>query len=107
MLRACEFVFLSPSTLGRRKYRRVCREMGLEPSGRGYGVLLCVDQDGNEVTKLTTDPSYLSMAVAAIAQFHVLRGPDADQEENVTRLDGRKFELTRAGWPTQLLGAGA
>ncbi len=47
------------------------------------------------------------MAVAAIAQFHVLRGPDADQEENVTRLDGRKFELTRAGWPTQLLGAGA
>jgi hypothetical protein len=107
MYRACEYVFLTPSALGTRRYRRVCEEFRLEPLPCGYGALLCRDSDGHEVTKLTTDPAYLRAAIAAISDLHrLLADQDGQPVQNVTELDGSKFTITRAGWPTQHCRAG-
>jgi hypothetical protein len=96
MYRACEYVFLTPAALGRRRYRAVCAEFDLEPTPRGYGALLCLDDSGAEITKLTVDPGYLRMVVQTICHLPVL-----GDGSRSTRVDPQRFALTRRGWPVQ------
>ena len=98
MYRARAFVFLTPKALGRRRYRRVCSEFGLEPVPSGYGALLCHDDEHREITELTPDPGYLSTIVSSLCELHRLRQRDTDEP---ARIDEAKFPLARAGWPTR------
>jgi hypothetical protein len=100
---AREYVFLTPTALGRRRYRAVCAEFGLEPRSRGYGALLCHDENGAEITKLTADPDYLRMVVATIWHLPKLRERG---KAKATTLAPERFPLTRTGWPTQLCRCG-
>jgi hypothetical protein len=95
---ACEYVFLTPTALGRRRYRAVCGEFDLEPVASGYGALLCHDDQGREVTKLTADPDYLRTVVETIWQLRAIRTAGG---AHATQVNAERFALTRPGWPTQ------
>lgn len=94
---ARHYVFLTPVALGRRRYRAVCAEFDLRPVARGYGALLCHDEHGVEVMRLTLEPDYLRMVVATMSRLPALRAGAAPEP---TRVDPRRFPLIRPGWPT-------
>jgi hypothetical protein len=100
MYRARDYVFLTPSALGRRRYRAVCAEFDLEPLTSGYGALLCHDENGVEVTKLTREPDYLRMIVVTMWRLPTLRETGRASLE-ATQVDPMRFPLTRPGWPTR------
>lgn len=71
-----EYAFLTPSALGFRGYREVCRRLDLEPVSGGYGALLCSDQRGRRLTLLTTDLDYLRAVIDLARDVHRMRpGP--------------------------------
>jgi hypothetical protein len=95
---AGHYVFLTPTTLGSRRYLAVCADFDLRPVPRGYGALLCHDEHGAEVMRLTREPDYLRMVVATMSRLGALR---AGASPEPTRVDPRRFPLTRPGWPTR------
>lgn len=91
---AREYAFLTPSSLGRRRYRGLCRRLDLDPVPGGYGALLCCDREGRRMTVLTTDLDYLRMVVDAVREACRLREGEPSSGMPV---NSAKFPLRRSG----------
>jgi hypothetical protein len=91
MMRPREYAFATPADLGGTgNYRRFCRAVGLAAVPDGWGFLLCEDEDGKRVTRLTADVAYLRMLFEAsnvvLAELEV---------------PAEKFPNSRQGWPDE------
>lgn len=88
-----EYAFLTPSALGSRGYREVCRRLGVVPEPGGYGAVVGSDRCGNRVTLLTSDLDYLRAVVEFAREAHRLRpGPARG-----IPVCAAKFPIRRAG----------
>jgi hypothetical protein len=87
-LKALSLSFLSYSNFG-IFYPDACRFFGLEPSPMGYGLLHCLDDAGQRVTRATEDVEYVRMIASRIGTA-TLEGLE---------VPATKFPVNRAGWP--------
>lgn len=98
MYTAREYAFITPTSMGRRRYRSACRRLDLRAVPEGYGALLCRDGDGREVTMLTTEVDYLRMVVDSVSAVHDLRcGEPGTADEPAVTVPGEKFAISRSG----------
>lgn len=87
----CEYAFATPADLGGTgNYRRFCRAAGLSAIPDGWGLLLCEDDTGAHVTRLTADVAYLRTLAEA---------PNTVLADLVVPSD--KFPHMRQGWPDE------
>jgi hypothetical protein len=61
---AVGYSIASPTTMRPQKYRTVCTDAGMDPTGRGWGFLRCLDVDGQRLTPVTEDVDYMGLLIA-------------------------------------------
>ena len=87
-IRALNLSLLTYSNFGYH-YPHACRFFGLEPTPSGYGLLLCVDDVGQRVTRATEDVGYAEMIASQVGTATLER----------LEVPASKFPVTRPGWP--------
>jgi SEC-C motif len=88
-----EASFLTREALG-ASYEDECALAGLEPTDQGWGLLHCVDEDGQRWTRVSDDVDYLKTLVA---------GNEAGELSNLV-ISPEKFLLAMPGWPVEWEG---
>ena len=87
-LRALSLTFLTYNEFGPH-YSDACRVFGLEPTQSGYGLLLCLDDDGRRVTRATEDVAYAQLIASRVGTATLER----------LEVPATTFPVVRDGWP--------
>jgi SEC-C motif-containing protein len=88
-----EASFLTREALG-ASYEDECDLAGLEPTDQGWGLLHCIDEDGQRWTRVSDDVEYLRTLVA---------GREAGELSDLV-ISPDKFPLSMPGWPIEWAG---
>jgi hypothetical protein len=75
-------------------YVPLCRLIGLEPTDTGWGLVHCVTEQGERLTRVTDDVPYLELMTEG--NWFEFRGG--------LELPSYKFPKQRAGWPDEWTG---